>query len=851
MVGFRQRGGFVLENSGGTTLPTFANATYYFPFVSSLKPAKAGPSVTFTRATTAWEINHEGFWKQVANNQARFHGTRIVENLLSQTSDISNAAWTKVATATASDADTLNLPAVNDALTQSASKTIEAAGGAAMRVDLKGTAGQTVTLRITASGTSTETSTKQVTLAAEYTTYALKHTCVSSNTTLKFEVFRNAADTATAVDVTNMQLEYFDPGDTNKNPSEYVSKDLAVITAPYHGLNVDGKKAFEVLNGSVLLEDGRLLSSPGNPIPYYWLRGLRTGAAVTNLNTYSDDITNAAWVKGGSLVGTIQATTNAYGKTNRSRIAGGSATSNKGVRNNAAFTKTANAVVLNSLIIEPNPTQRYVTLAIYDDIGSTNGGFICYDTVTHRITHSAVSGSGVIYDYKVDDCLNGRYRVSLWVSDSGGLTTCYARIGFSNVAQPATFAPSYLDAGEYVEFSGWMVVNNVTYLPAVVPTSGGTATVNAEAPSWTGLTGVNTGVIAATIQTDFMRSSGITYLLQVGTAWNNHNAIGYGSSSATTPGVFQMAGYTASGAFQDTGYYNFDGKNGPARVAMQYGTGLHRMSTNGYCVDYFGEIKTTSRSGPTSVSQMWVNGNMSYFMRDVAIWNSSFIRNDQYGVVAQSIPKVRAFIMPDGDSLTDHGDKTFSHDRQIFEQWGWPNDVVISNTALGSSKLQAVGGEGFPVSSAPSVTDRLAYVKAAFNASDARIKIYELHGGVNDYISGGYTAAQAYTKLNEILASVKTACPDVLRSAVCNTAYSTNSFGQDMTTSIVAGYAAGTLNAEDINRLGQNPHFDEAADTLDASYYSDPGSSRLHYSTANGKREAADECIRTWQRLGL
>ena len=55
--------------------------------------------------------------------------------------------------------------------------------------------------------------------------------------------------TCTTAAVINLQLENV-TGQSNQIPSEYVS--VGVLSAPYHGANVDGVKYFDTLNGNTV-----------------------------------------------------------------------------------------------------------------------------------------------------------------------------------------------------------------------------------------------------------------------------------------------------------------------------------------------------------------------------------------------------------------------------------------------------------------------------------------------------------------------------------------------------------------------------------------------------------------------
>lgn len=81
-------------------------------------------------------------------------------------------------------------------------------------------------------------------------------------------------------------------GQSNQNPSEYVS--VGVESTPYHGLNVDGIKAFTTENGNTVASNV-VTEATGSAITGD-IGFLNEGSAATNLALYSDDLSNAAWV---------------------------------------------------------------------------------------------------------------------------------------------------------------------------------------------------------------------------------------------------------------------------------------------------------------------------------------------------------------------------------------------------------------------------------------------------------------------------------------------------------------------------------------------------------------------------
>lgn len=84
-------------------------------------------------------------------------------------------------------------------------------------------------------------------------------------------------------------------GQANQNPSEYVSTNV-LTSAPYHGANVDGVKYFTTQNGNTVASNV-VTEAVGAAIPGTTLKGYFSEGQRTNIALYSNDFSNAVWVK--------------------------------------------------------------------------------------------------------------------------------------------------------------------------------------------------------------------------------------------------------------------------------------------------------------------------------------------------------------------------------------------------------------------------------------------------------------------------------------------------------------------------------------------------------------------------
>lgn len=259
------------------------------PLIKSLVPLSSGGSSTptFTRATTKYIADQEGLLKQMLSGEAGFTGARRVFNSLATTSeDFSNAAWVKDATTTVTGGQ-------SDPLGGTAAYKLEnvtAAHGIFNNYSGITTASNvwSVWLRGAVGG-------EVVRLGLDATTVTITTAWQRFTTSGTGDAFmRIRANAANQTIFAFRAMVETTLGQTNVNPSEYVSK--GVLSAPFHGANVDGVKYFDTQNGNTVASNV-VTEATGAGIATTTTLGYNAEGARTNLFIQSNDWTNVAWVK--------------------------------------------------------------------------------------------------------------------------------------------------------------------------------------------------------------------------------------------------------------------------------------------------------------------------------------------------------------------------------------------------------------------------------------------------------------------------------------------------------------------------------------------------------------------------
>jgi len=200
------------------------------PILNSSMISSLPDNSTFTRATTATVLDQEGLIKYALSNESRFSGARRVENLLSNTSTLATQDITTIA------------------------------GDYVFSMNGSGTA--------TFSGTATDSL-----VGDGVNRKSTQITCTAGTLTI-----------TVSGAITDAQLELVE-GQSNQNPSEYVSSD--VLSAPFHGANVDSVKYFTTENGNTVTSN-IVTEATGADISDAILKGALLEELRTNLFLNAD-----------------------------------------------------------------------------------------------------------------------------------------------------------------------------------------------------------------------------------------------------------------------------------------------------------------------------------------------------------------------------------------------------------------------------------------------------------------------------------------------------------------------------------------------------------------------------------
>lgn len=282
--------------------------TFNAPLKTSLVPTRAlgGSTPTFTRATTAYVQDHEGILRLCKSGEARFHGARRVRNYLQssfvQASGV--AGWSVYAGSTYSVTTGIDDPrggtdARRVTLLTGAPTSGFLAVVSGSPVYANGESGVSSAwfrapsgaLNIQLYSQGTDNVRTELTIDDTWRRYASTPADESGKSLYWIVGFVDGA--GGILDVFEPQLEKVS-GQSNQAPAEYVSS--GVLSAPYHGAGVDGVRYFDTENGNSVVSNV-VTEATGAAIADDTLKGYLSEGQRTNRCLYSEDFTNAAWVK--------------------------------------------------------------------------------------------------------------------------------------------------------------------------------------------------------------------------------------------------------------------------------------------------------------------------------------------------------------------------------------------------------------------------------------------------------------------------------------------------------------------------------------------------------------------------
>lgn len=232
---------------------------------------------TFTRATEATYHDHEGLIRTAKSGQARMVGSRVVENLITASEDMTNAAYATrnggaVDSATqatfdgTANSDVYQSFSIVDDGSPSGSRAF--VFSAYVRL-VSGTVSSNSAVQLVLEGAAINNSLLSIgtALSSTFQRFSVLATNDGAGTGINPTI---RVDDAVTLEITKWQVEEV-TGQTNQNPSEYVS--TGVLSGTYHGLGVDGVKAFSTLNGNTV-SSGVVTEATGLPLsssPTNWV----------------------------------------------------------------------------------------------------------------------------------------------------------------------------------------------------------------------------------------------------------------------------------------------------------------------------------------------------------------------------------------------------------------------------------------------------------------------------------------------------------------------------------------------------------------------------------------------------
>lgn len=434
-------------NKTYTGVATLDTADFFAPLTTSLVLSKGTGSPTFTRATIATITDHEGVIRNCKSGEARFLGARRVGNLIQITSEnFNDAIWTKI------NGGTGSIPTVTSGFAD------PLGGTGAWRLQANRGAGNAGTDYSILRGSATfpagcmalrQCWIKSNTASAQ-DVYFGHPTATPVTVTTSWQLFLNISISATtAFDVgtvgtinsaNSIDVLIFHPqaenvtGQSIQTAGEYVS--VGVLSAPYHGANVDGVKYFSTT------------------LSYY----------PTNLCLQSQSLTG--W---GATAVTVGSPTTAPDGTTTANCVFETAVTSQFVMTSAAMTKRAGAIITGSIYLKDNGSG---TSKLY----LAAGGYSAYcsamcDPVAGTITLSNSLGYTNISG-TVTLAANGFYRFTLTATTDSG-TGVYL---INNLGGAASYAGNATH-GTYMWGAQIETVSALSSGPSYyIPTTGAIAT---------------------------------------------------------------------------------------------------------------------------------------------------------------------------------------------------------------------------------------------------------------------------------------------------------------------------------------------------------------------------------------
>ena len=248
-----------------------------------------GADATFTRSSSATIVDHEGVIRTVPSGAARFNGLRYVRNLLVQPSNAPFTATFGNNNVTVDSPNQITFLYSNSRVLLSGSVGISLLTYR-VRAKIRSLSGNR---KIRFSNAWFNDLATDIELTNEWlvVTGFLRDPNPDHSQFLEFTVNGTTGNAYPfSIEVDDVQMELVE-GQSNQNPSEYVSVD--VLSALDHGANVDGIKYFATENGNSVVSNV-VTEGTGAAITGGYLL---MEPAATNRCDYSEAFDNAAWTK--------------------------------------------------------------------------------------------------------------------------------------------------------------------------------------------------------------------------------------------------------------------------------------------------------------------------------------------------------------------------------------------------------------------------------------------------------------------------------------------------------------------------------------------------------------------------
>lgn len=250
-------------------------------------------------------------------------------------------------------------------------------------------------------------------------------------------------------------------GQSNQNPSEYVS--VGVLSAPFHGANVDGVKYFPYENGNTVVNNV-VTEAQGAPIPDPTLQGFLPEGARTNLCLQSQDF-STTWNLRGSCTVTANQAAAPDGTTTADKIEGNGSSDSR---------------VDQYITVSPNTAYTYT---VYAEAGTNDYVHLGLDFAGIRVrfrlsTQTSATELGSPTATSIETLPSGRYRCRVSNVTGGAQTQELVQLYHSNSGNVATVVA----VGEYLYLWGAQLEAGA-FASAYIPTTTAAVTRNADLDS--------------------------------------------------------------------------------------------------------------------------------------------------------------------------------------------------------------------------------------------------------------------------------------------------------------------------------------------------------------------------------